>query len=161
NMSRGKRATLSALGEKLVAADRRIHARIAPLLDGLASELESEIERSRGGSAPVLRIHASHGYAIELLRSFLSRRNTPVDLRYRAGMEALASLAGDSCDVAGFHVPIGEFQAPLLEFYGRWLDSERHMLMHVATRRQGIMMAPGNPKGILSLADLAKPGVRF
>src|SRR5262245_17848186 len=161
NMSRGKRATLSVLGEKLVAADRRIKARIAPLLDSLASELESEIERSRAGGAPVLRIHASHGYAIELLRSFLSRRNVPVDLRYRAGMEALASLDGGSCDFAGFHVPLGEFQAPLLEFYGKWLDPSRHALMHVATRRQGIMVAPGNPLGILGLADLTKPGVRF
>src|SRR5262245_46373800 len=74
NMSRGKRATLSPLGAKLVAADRRIQARIAPLLDSLASELEAEIERSRTGDASVLRVHASHGYAIELLRDFLARR---------------------------------------------------------------------------------------
>src|SRR5262245_19602387 len=110
NMSHGKRATLSTLGAKLVAADRRIKARIAPLLDGLASELESEIVRSRVGTGEVLRIHASHGYAIELLRGFLLRRNVPIDLRYRGSMEALASLAGENCELAGFHAPIGELQ---------------------------------------------------
>ena len=42
------------MSPKLVAADRRINARIAPLLDSLASELESEIERSRPGAESVL-----------------------------------------------------------------------------------------------------------
>jgi len=161
DMTRGRRATLSKLGEKLVAADRRIKARIAPLLDSLASELEAEIERSRSGAAPVLTIHASHGYAIELLRDFLGRRNLPVDLKYRGSMEALASLAGGSCDLAGFHVPLGELQHAVLGYYVKWLDPQRQILINLATRRQGIMVAPRNPKSIQSLADLAQPGVRF
>lgn len=161
SMSRGKRATLTALGEKLVAAERRIKARIAPLLDGLASELESEIVRSRAGTSEVLRIHASHGYAIELLRNFLLRRNVPLDLRYRGSMEALASLAGENCELAGFHAPLGELQGAVLEFYAKWLDPARQVLINVSTRRQGIMVAPGNPKGIQALADLPRPGVRF
>jgi len=32
---------------------------------------------------------------------------------------------------------------------------------HVVTRRQGIMVAAGNPKDITSVADLARPNVRF
>jgi molybdate transport repressor ModE-like protein len=160
NMSRGRRATLSLLGEKLVAADRRIHARIAPLLDGLASELESEIVRSRVGGE-VLRIHASHGYAIELLRSFMAKRNIPVDLRYRGSMEALASFESGACELAGFHAPLGELQGEVLKFYAKWLDPARQVLINLAVRRQGIMTAPGNPKGIASLSDLVRPGVRF
>lgn len=161
DMSRGRRATLSALGRKIVSADRRIKARITPLLDGLASELEAEIVRSRAGKGEVLRIHASHGYAIELLRSFLTRRNVPLDLRYRGSMEALASLAGGNCELAGFHAPLGELQRDVLPFYARWLDPGRQVLINLATRRVGIMAAAGNPKGILSLADLVDPGVRF
>jgi molybdate transport repressor ModE-like protein len=160
-MSRGRRATLSVMGLKLVEADRRIKARIAPLLDGLASELESEIERSRGGAAQVLRVHASHGYAIELLRAFLARRHVPLDLRYRASMEGLASLAGGDCELAGFHAPIGELQGAALKFYTRWLDAGRQVLIMLTTRRQGIMLPPGNPKSILELRDLSSPGVRF
>jgi molybdate transport repressor ModE-like protein len=160
NMSRGRRATLSVLGEKLVAADRRVQARIAPLLDSLASELESEIERARG-VGPVLVVHASHGYAIELLRSFLVRRSVAIDLRYRGSMEALASHAAANCDLAGFHAPVGELQEAVLGFYTKWLDPERQVLIGLSTRRQGIMVAPGNPKSIISLQDLARPGVRF
>ena len=160
-MSRGRRATLSPLGAKLVAADRRVHARIAPLLDSLASELEAEIERSRNATVPVLGIHASHGYAIELLRDFLVRSNVPLDLRYRGSMEALASLSGGSCDLAGFHAPVGELQDAVLAFYAKWLDPQRHALINLSTRRQGIMLAPGNPLRLQSLRDLARPGVRF
>ena len=161
DMSRGRRGTLSALGRKLVAADRRIQARIAPLLDSLASELEAEIERGKAGAGPVLNLHASHGYAIELLRSFLARRNVAIDLRYRGAMEALASLAAGACDLAGFNAPFGELQAPVLQFYSKWLDPARQALISLCTRRQGIMVAAGNPKAIISLQDLTPPGIRF
>jgi molybdate-binding protein len=149
------------LGDKLVIADRRIHARLAPLFDSLASELEAEIEGLRGGRESIFRVHASHGYAIELLRDFLLRKDIPVNLKYRGSMEALASLAGESCDVAGFHVPLGVHQAAALKFYTKWLDPKRHVLINLSTRRQGIMVAPGNPMAILSLADLTRPGLRF
>ncbi|MEO6927817.1 MAG: substrate-binding domain-containing protein [Casimicrobiaceae bacterium] len=160
-MSRGRRATLSLLGEKLIAANQRINARIAPLLDSLASELESEIERARPGSESVVRVHASHGYSLELLREFLLRKDVPLEIKYRGSMEALASLAGGNCDVASFHVPLGPLQASALKFYVKWLDPDRHMLVNLSTRRQGIMLAEGNPKRIQSLADLLQPGVQF
>ncbi len=160
-MSRGRRAILSLLGEKLVTADRRINARLAPLLDSLASELEAEIEGLHPGRESILRVHASHGYALELLRDFLLRKDIPVNLKYRGSMEALASLASDGCDIAGFHVPLGVHQAVALKFYTKWLNAERHVLINLSTRRQGIMVAPGNPMAILSLADLTRPGLRF
>lgn len=161
DMTRGRRAKLSPLGEKLVGAERRISARIAPLLDSLASELEAEVERSRCGAAPVPTIHASHGYAIDLLRQFLAARHVPIELRYRGSMESLASLAGGSCDVAAFHVPVGELESAALKFYAKWLDPRRQVLVSLCTRRQGIMAAAGNPMRIEALGDLANPGVRF
>ena len=158
---RGRRATLTALGEKLAGAERRISARIAPLLDSLASELEAELERSRSDASPVARIHASHGYAIELLRQFLTARHVPIDLRYRGSVESLASLASGSCDVAAFHVPIGELQPAALKLYTKWLDPQRQVLIGLCTRRLGLMTAAGNPKRVEALGDLTTPGVRF
>ena len=43
---RGRGAKLTPLGERLAWADQRIAARLTPLLDSLASEVESEIERA-------------------------------------------------------------------------------------------------------------------
>jgi molybdate-binding protein len=76
-------------------------------------------------------------------------------------MEGMAALAGGDCELAGFHVPTGELQRAALAFYAKWLDPARQVLISLATRRQGIMVAPGNPREIQSLADLARPGVQF
>jgi molybdate transport repressor ModE-like protein len=160
-MSRGRGAVLTPLGEKLLWADKRVWARLAPLLDSLASELQAEIEQAVSEGTPILRIQASHGFAIELLREFLVRQHLAVDLKYRGSMEALASLAATDCDMAGFHVPEGELQGEALQFYLKWLRPETQTLVNLATRRQGIMLARGNPKRVHSLADLAHPGLRF
>jgi len=160
-MTRGRGATLTPLGKKLLWAEKRIAARLAPTLDSFASELEVEIENVLSDLKSTVRIDASHGFAIEMLRDFLLSMHVPVDLKYRATMEVLASLASSNCDLAGFHVPLGDMQAPALKFYLKWLRPDGQTLINLATRRQGIMTAAGNPKRILSIEDLAKPGLRF
>ncbi len=160
-MERGKGSTLTTLGEKLVWADRRIAARLSPLLDSLASELGAEIEKVLSSVSTLLRIHASHGFAIETLHHFLVAADVPNDLKYCGSVEALAALRNGGCDVAGFHAPLGEFEAPTVAHYQPWLDERSQRIIHVATRHQGFMVARGNPKKIYSVADLARPGVSF
>src|SRR5258706_43628 len=72
-MERGKGSRLTALGDKLVWADQRISARLTPVLESLASELETEIQAVLRTGRVLLRIHASHGFAIETLLEFLER----------------------------------------------------------------------------------------
>ena len=160
-MDRGKGSKLTLLGEKLVWADRRIVARLSPLLDSLASELSAEIEKVRSPAPGLLRIHASHGFSIQLLHDFLAAANVATELRYRSSLEAVVSLHNGDCDVAGFHVPVGEFEAPVLKHYGEWLHARSLKVISIVTRRQGLMVAPGNPKEIYRIADLGRPDVRF
>jgi molybdate transport repressor ModE-like protein len=158
--TRGSGARLTALGEKLVWANKRIAARLSPLLDSLASEIEVEFERAIAHVEAILRIHASHGFAVETLHRFLTSRQIAADLKYRNSQEVLASLAHGSCDLAGLHVPIGEFEAKFLRRYAKTLRSGAYHLVDLATRRQGLMVAPGNPKRIRRIADLKRRGVR-
>src|SRR5689334_6787778 len=65
--ARGKGSTLAELGEKIVGADHRVHARLKPSLDALASELAAELGRALRESTRLLRLHASHGFAVERL----------------------------------------------------------------------------------------------
>ena len=161
-MSRGRGAVLTPLAEKLVWADKRITARLAPLLDSLASELEVELERAMTDSGAILRIQASHGFAVETLREWFVRQRIPIDLKYRSSFEALASVRGQGCDLAGFHVPLGEFEAPALLQYAKWFKPQSQMrLIVLARRRQGLMVAPGNPKELTGLRDLGREGLRF
>src|SRR5690349_3917785 len=157
---RGRGAKLTALGERLAWADQRIAARLTPLLESLATEVESEIERALSVIQPVLRVHATHGFAVETLRQFLAGRQIPIDLKYRDSDEALNGFVDRQCDVVGLHLPIGELEAEVAAHYASRVGSD-WTLIHLAMRRQGLIVAPGNPKQILSLADLARDGVRF
>jgi molybdate transport repressor ModE-like protein len=160
-MERGRGSRLTPLGEKLVWADRRIAARLAPVLDTLASELEVELGRVLPHPQRLLRIHASHGYSIEKLNDHLAAEGLSVERKWVSSQEAAASLHDGECDLAGFHVPIGAFEARGWESYLRWLDPSEHRVIDLTTRHQGLMVAPGNPKKVYGVADLARPGVRF
>jgi molybdate transport repressor ModE-like protein len=158
---RGRGATLTPLGEKLLWAEKRISARMLPTLESLSSELEAELERASPQSLGVLRVVASHAFAMTALRDFLARRHIPVELAYRGSSDALASFHHGDCDVAGFHVPVGELEPKVLASYGKWLEPAKQALVHLVERRQGIIVAADNPHAITSLADLARAGVRF
>jgi molybdate transport repressor ModE-like protein len=159
--TRGQGTVLSPLAEKLIWADKRINARLTPLLDSLASELQQELASVMEDHTPTLRLTASHGFAVAALIGQLEKQGVVVDLQYRSSTEALAALARGECDLAGFHVPVGPFERAGAAKYLPWLDPERHMLIHLAYRMQGLFVAKGNPKDIWKLADLARPGVRF
>ncbi len=158
---RGSGARLTALGEKLVWANKRIAARLSPLLDSLASEIEVEFERAVAHAESILRIHASHGFAVETLHRFLTKHQIAADVKYRSSMEVVSSLTHGSCDLAGLHVPVGEFAPNFLRRYSKVLRSDDNRLVDLATRSQGLMIAKGNPKNVTGIADLSKRGIRF
>lgn len=159
---RGRGSTLTEIGLKLIWADRRIAARLSPLLESLASELEAELERTLAqDKAAVLRLNASHGFAVATLVEQLEAAGIAVELRYRNSLESVAALSRGECELAGFHVPTGELEKPTLARYLPWLRPQQHRLLHLAHRTQGLFVAPGNPKNIRSLTDLSRPDVRF
>lgn len=158
---RGQGTVLSPLAEKLIWADRRIHARLSPMLDSLASELQQELARILAVDAQVLRITASHGFAVAALVAQLGQQGITVDIKYRGSSEAVAALSRGECDLAGFHVPIGAFQQAAAAKYRPWLDPAKHALYHLAYRTQGIFVAKGNPKNVTGLVDLQRPDLRF
>jgi molybdate-binding protein len=160
-MERGKGSTLSVLGEKLVWADHRIAARLKPALDSLASELAAEIGRAISSEPAVLRIHASHGFAIERLLERLTQDGLRIETTYGSCTAAAGALCDGACDTAGFHLPIGPLQDAALIHYWRWLAGEDLTVVDIATRRQGFMVAAGNPKKIYEVSDLVRSDVRF
>ncbi|MGH8031432.1 MAG: substrate-binding domain-containing protein, partial [Luteimonas sp.] len=159
--TRGRGAQLTALGERLVWADNRIAARLSPTLDSLATELETELARAMTLDAAPLRVHASHGFGVETLRRAMAAADQPLDLKYRSPDDALAALRAGACDMAGLHLPIGELEGELLQHYLAQLDIDRDRVVHLAMRRQGLIVAPGNPKRLQVLSDLLRDDVRF
>lgn len=161
HMERGKGSTLTPLGEKLVWADHRIHARLKPVLESLASELSAEIAQVMAAQPAVLRLQAPHGFAIERLVDALGRAGASIEHRYGSSTEAVAALHDGVCDVAGLHIPLGLAQEAALAHYRRWLAADDLVVVDIATRRQGLVVAAGNPRKVYELADLLRPDLRF
>lgn len=158
---RGRGTRLSPLAEKLIWADRRVAARLSPTLDSLASELENELGKTLGTVPAMVRLDASHGFAVAAFQKLAGESGLPIDLRYRNSTDAVAALSRGEADLAGLHVPLGEFEAESVERYGKWLDAKNHRLIHLALRSQGLFVNPGNPLGIQGMDDLSREDVRF
>ena len=162
SMHRGKGATLTKVGEKLLWAEERTEAGLFPQLANIASEVNVEIRRAQKGATPVLRLHASHGYAVQKLPELVRRHGSSViDLKYMGSAEALASLHRGACDAAGFHLPLGPLGPVMWSDYARWVRPQQQRIIRLVTRTQGLIVAKGNPLGIATLHDLARPRVRF
>lgn len=161
-MQRGRGARLTALGEKLLWAEQRTEASLFPQLENIATELNVAIRKSRERAATVLRIHASHGYAVEKLPELVRRHgHAEIDLKYVGSVEALAALNRSACDLAGFHVPLGDLGPMLWEQYARWVKPQQQRIIRMVIRTQGLIVAKGNPLKIKSLHDLARKGIKL
>jgi molybdate transport repressor ModE-like protein len=158
----GRGTHLTALGEKLVWAGQRLQARLKPQLQNLAQELETELNETLSQGAKMVRVHASHGFAVSKLRELLSREtDLTLDLRYVSNQYSLVSLAHGGCELAGVHLPQGELRAQAIAATRPWLTPSEHRVIGFVTREMGLMVKRGNPLKIDSLERLLDPKVRF
>jgi putative molybdopterin biosynthesis protein len=160
-LERGRGARLTAVGAQLTATTFAIEQRFEPELRRSAVELDGLGAGDRESRVPPISIAASHDLALAMLGEMLGQKEAGVELHFQGSTEALESLARKRCDVAGFHVPELPGQRKLVEPYAPWLNTRTLRLIHFADRRQGLMVAAGNPLGIESLPDLARTHARF
>lgn len=159
-MRKGRGTELSALGEKLLWADQRVKARLGPQIDSMASEFNDQIQQLLAGQHPVLRLHASHGYAVALLPEFSDQ--VEINLQYHNPDEALTALNRGECDIASFHFPTCPARArEIMSHYQHQLVDNPFRLIRFVTRREGLMMRKDAPVKVRTLAELASSGLRF
>jgi putative molybdopterin biosynthesis protein len=152
---RGRGARLTPLGVKLVELEGEALGRIAPQLEELAREFEAALAQI--GERRELRVHASHDLAVARLPQLAERERLALELEFHGSLDCLDALARGACDIAGFHVA-EQAQSPEIQ---RRLDARAHRLIGVAVREQGLMIAKGNPKRILGLADIGRRDLRL
>lgn len=158
-LRQGRGAQLTEFGGKLLWSGELVQARITHELENVRHEIEQALASDRAGTA--LALCASHDLALAELRDRLAQREgLRLDIRFAGSLENLAALAQDRCVLAGFHLAEGLDDAAAADFR-RCLKPATHTLIGVATRTQGLMIAPGNPQAIHSLADLTREGVRI
>ncbi|MFT3957241.1 MAG: substrate-binding domain-containing protein [Piscinibacter sp.] len=160
---KGQPALLSPFGEKLLWAERRAQARLAPQVEVLRAELEQAFAIAFDASAGVIPMMASHDDALPLLRTLAqAQHKLHLDIQFTASVDALAALNDGRCLMAGFHaLTDSPLRSPTARVYRPMLKPGHHKLVSFARRTQGLIVAPGNPLGIHTLADLCRRGLRF
>ena len=111
----------------------------------------------------VVRFVGSHDLSVELLgRSLLERTpSVTLSLDFIGSLGGLMALARGEADVAGTHLwdeLTGAYNVPFVQ---RVLPNRKVMLLNLVQRVQGLILPAGNPGGLRSIADLARPEVRF
>jgi putative molybdopterin biosynthesis protein len=109
-----------------------------------------------------IAILGSHDLALEALaRHLAERERNPLELLVLpvGSLDGLIALRQGAAQIAGCHLldaESGEYNLPFI----RHLFPDRPVvLITLAHRRQGLIVAEGNPKGIRGLDDLARPDV--
>ncbi len=160
--TQGQPARLTPFADRLLWAETRARARLAPHIEALRAELERVLDEAIDGSQHVLTVFASHDLALPLLRELASaQQRLHVGLHFTGSVDALQALAQGRCQVAGFHVPLPTGKSTPALFARAMkplLEPGRHKLIGCARRRQGLIVARGNPLAIGGLADLARLG---
>jgi putative molybdopterin biosynthesis protein len=156
--TQGQPARLTPFADRLLWAEKRARTRLTPHIEALRAELERVLAEALDGSQHVLTLFASHDLALPLLQGLASQQHgLHIELRFEGSVDALRALAQGRCLVAGFHVP--PLQGGSAQFAGAMkplLKPGQHKLIGCLRRNQGLMVRPGNPLRLHSLADLAR-----
>ncbi len=160
---KGQPARLSEFGDKLLWAERQAQARLAGQIEALHADLERAFAVAFDDTAHVLTLFASHDDALAALREHAAANaRLHLDIRFCGSVDAIAALNEGRCVMAGFHTPRLPAPGSLVQrTYQPMLQPGRHKLIAFARRSQGLIVAPGNPLGLASLADLKSAGARF
>jgi len=93
----------------------------------------------------------------------LARLSNVADLSVRVtgSFGGLWALAQGETDVAALHLLDPDTDEYNLPYLRRAVPEEDLVLVNLAWRESGILLAPGNPCGVESVEDLLRPDVRF
>ena len=111
------------------------------------------------GGKPAIVFSGSHDLAIEKISEQIADHLTLLTLPV-GSLDGLVNLRQGLCQISGAHLldKSGEYNAPFV----RHLFPDRSMdMVTLAYRTQGLIVAPGNPKGVRSASNLAQTGLRF
>lgn len=166
---KGQSARLTEFGTKLMWAERQAQARLAPQIEALRAELERSFAQAFDDSVHVVTLYASHDDALSALREHALLQGLQagsgqlhLDIRFTGSVDAIRALNEGRCVMAGFHTLQQPAPGSLAErVYKPLLQPGLHKIIGFAQRTQGLMVAPGNPLGLQTLADLKRSGARF
>ena len=158
---KGRSARLTDFAQKLLWAETRIRARLAPQIENLQTEIGRELTIAFNDAVPILRCAASHDQALPELQRLCATAQLLLDLRYEGSLQALDSLRHGRCQFAVIHLPLSRPElacrgSRIHRAFGPLLRPGREKLIRVSQRTQGLIVAAGNPLALHDVQDLTR-----
>lgn len=164
-MERGRGAALSAQCVDVLSALADVDAEIGDALRALSERVNSALAAISRRHRTGLRWRLSHDLLIEeALRRIERAGGTGLDVKYSGSGHNLDALARGDCEIAGFHIPASGLRARMRRLgaaHPELAAAGDVRVVHLMDRKQGLIVAAGNPKRIRGITDLARRGVRF
>jgi putative molybdopterin biosynthesis protein len=165
----GERLVATPLGRgaglmmSLVRADGFL--RIPEMSEGLGAGAEVEVEliRKKADIENTVVAIGSHDNAMDVLANFLKKRHPRFSLSSAnvGSMGGLMAVKKGEAHLAPTHLldeETGEYNVPFIK---RLLPGRRVALINLVYREQGLMVLPGNPKGIRGFEDLRRQDIVY
>jgi putative molybdopterin biosynthesis protein len=105
----------------------------------------------------------SHDLVLDLLAQFLAERapGTRLTSANAGSLGGMIALRRGEAHLAGSHLLDPESGEYNLAYVQQYIPGRPVVLVTLARREQGLIVAPGNPKGVRGLADLKHPDIRY
>jgi putative molybdopterin biosynthesis protein len=110
-----------------------------------------------------IRFNGSHDIMVAWIASHFNQiaPGFTVQLNFTGSLHGLIALENNQAEFAGCHLWDEATDSYNIPFIQKLLPGKKLEVITLATRTMGLMVAPGNPSKILSLEDIARPGIRF
>ena len=159
---RGKGASLSPFGKKLIWSKDYAQKQSEDLFRELADEVSQRLDKKSTDQDTDIGVVASHCLTHNILkRTFKEATDQQLYIKNAGSAKALTALSDGMCDVAGFHLVDGELRKHFVNQYRNCIDPRHYTLVHALNRNQGLIVAPGNPKNILGVKDFVRSDVNI
>ncbi len=170
------RVTVGQVGERWIASPLSRGAGVITSLvraDGIV-EIPAGVQGIQAGEIVPVRLYrsrqelertilalGSHDLTLDLLAQFLSLRGSRLSSGNLGSLGGLIALQRGEAHLAGSHLldpETGEFNLPYIE---RYLPDVPVVVVRLVGREQGLILAPGNPKSITGLEDIARSDLAY
>jgi putative molybdopterin biosynthesis protein len=170
------RVAVGKVGGKLLAAPLSRGAGVITSLvqaDGIAvipsgvqgmeagEKVQVRLYRSKAEIEKTILSIGSHDLTLDLMAQFLAEHDRRLASANVGSQGGLVALRRGEAHFAGSHLldpQTGEYN---ISYIRQYMPNIPVKVIALVGRDQGLIVEKGNPKGIKSLGDLAKPGVRF
>jgi putative molybdopterin biosynthesis protein len=125
--------------------------------------VEAELLREQAPIENTVVVVGSHDNTLDVLANQMRVK----DCRFGLSSSNVGSLGGlmalrsGYCHTAGCHLLDTETGVYNVSYIKRYLPAMQVKLINLVYREQGLMVLPGNPKGITGIEDLAREGTTF